>query len=190
MTIPQYREGDVAYSGRFLAEVLDMRQMEVVAKVYESDRPNLSEGQSAEIHIDADPQSVYEAKVKSVAGMASRTDFGPATVQRFDVAFTLVNQKGAARPGTSAEIIVRGTQLKDHLYLPSQCLFEKDGKPVVYVKHGDHFEAIEPKIKLQTENRMVVENLPEGTEVALINPDAQQKKQPQGSSPSSIGVGQ
>ncbi|HEV3038152.1 MAG TPA: HlyD family efflux transporter periplasmic adaptor subunit [Candidatus Angelobacter sp.] len=190
MTIPQYREGDVAYSGRFLAEVLDMRQMEVVAKVYESDRPNLSEGQSAEIHIDADPQSIYEAKVKSVAGMASRTDFGPATVQRFDVAFTLVNQKGAPRPGTSAEIIVRGTQLKDHLFLPSQCLFEKDGKPVVYVKQGDHFEAIEPKIKLQTENRMVVENLPEGTEVALINPDAQQKKQPQGSSSSSIGVGQ
>ena len=190
MSIPQYREGDVVYSGRFISEVLDMSQMEVVAKVYESDRPNLSEGQSAEIHIDADPQEVYQAKVKSIAGMASRTDWGPSTIQRFDVAFTLVNPKRAPRPGTSADIIVRGTQLKDQLYLPSQCLFEKDGKPVVYVKHGDHFEATEPRIKLQTENRMIVENLPEGTEVALVNPEAQHKKQPQGGSPSSIGVGQ
>ena len=66
----------------------------------------------------------------------------------------------------------------------------RDGKPVVYVKHGDHFEATAPKIKLQTENRTIVENLPEGTEVALVDPEAQHKKQPQGASSSAMGVGQ
>ncbi|HEV2962685.1 MAG TPA: HlyD family efflux transporter periplasmic adaptor subunit [Candidatus Angelobacter sp.] len=190
LTVPQYREGDLVYSGRFLAEVLDMKQMEVVAKVYESDRPNLTEGQSAEIHIDADPQGVYQAKVKSIAGMASRNDWGATSIQRFDVAFSLMSQGGPPHLGVSAEIIVRGTQLKDQLYLPSQCLFEKDGKPVVYVKQGDHFEATEPKIKLKTENRLVLENLPEGTEVALVDPEAQNKKQPKGASSSAMGVGQ
>jgi len=190
ISLPQYREGDLVYPGRFLAEVLDMKQMEVVAKVYESDRPNLTAGQSAEIHIDAEPQGVYQAKIKSIAGMASRNDWGPTTIQRFDVAFSLTNQGAPPHPGISAEIIVRGTQLKDQLYLPSQCLFERDGKPVVYVKHGDHFEATAPKIKLQTENRTIVENLPEGTEVALVDPEAQHKKQPQGASSSAMGVGQ
>ena len=190
ISLPQYREGDLVYPGRFLAEVLDMKQMEVVAKVYESDRPNLTAGQSAEIHIDAEPQGVYQAKIKSIAGMASRNDWGATTIQRFDVAFSLMNQGAPPHPGISAEIIVRGTQLKDQLYLPSQCLFERDGKPVVYVKHGDHFEATAPKIKLQTENRTIVENLPEGTEVALVDPEAQHKKQPQGASSSAMGVGQ
>lgn len=189
ISVPQYKEGDLVYPGRFLAEVLDMTQMEVVAKVYESDRPNLTEGQSAEIHLDTEPQGVYQAKVKSIAGMAARTDWGPTTIQRFDVAFSLMNHGGPPRPGISAEIVVRGNQLKNQLYLPSQCLFEKDGKPVVYVKHGDQFDATAPKIKLQTENRIVVENLPEGTEVALVNPEAQHKKPAQGAS-SSLGVGQ
>ncbi len=190
MTLPEYHEGDVVYSGRFLAEVLDVKQMEVVAKVYESDRPNLTEGQTAEIHIDAEPQSVYPAKVKSIAGMASRGDWGPSTIQRFDVAFDLLNHAAPVRPGVSADIVVRGTQLKDQLYLPSQCLFEKDGKPVVYVKRGDRFEATEPKIKLRTENRVVLENLPEGTEVALVDPEMQHKKQQKGAPSSPMGVGQ
>ncbi len=189
ITIPPYKEGDLVYSGRFLAEVLDMTQMEVVAKVYESDRPNLTQGQSAEIRLDTDPRGIYQAKVKSIAGMAARTDWGPTTIQRFDVAFSLVNHGGPPRPGASAEIIVRGNQLKDQLYLPNQCLFEKDGRPVVYVKHGDRFEATVPKIKLQTENRTVIENLPEGTEVALVDPEVQRKKSAQRASPA-MGAGQ
>ena len=189
IAIPPYKEGDLVYSGRFLAEVLDMTQMEVVAKIYESDRPNLTEGQSAEIRLDAEPQGIYQAKVKSIAGMAAHTDWGPTTIQRFDVAFSLMDHSGPPRSGISAEIIVRGNQLKDQLYLPSQCLFEKDGKPVVYLKRGDRFEATAPKIKLRTENRIAVEDLPEGAEVALVNPEAEHKKPSPGAS-SSMGVGQ
>ena len=190
ITLPQYREGDLVYSGRFLAEVLDVSKMEAAAKIYESDRPNLTEGQTAEIRIDAEPQAVYPAKVKSIAGMASRGDWGVSTIQRFDVAFDLLDRAATLRPGISTEIVVRGTQLKDQLYLPSQCLFEKDGKPVIYVKHGNHFEATEPKIKLRTENRVVLENLPEGTEVALVDPESKGTKQEKGPSSSPMGVGQ
>jgi HlyD family secretion protein len=190
ITLPQYREGDLVYSGRFLAEVLDVSKMEATAKIYESDRPNLTEGQTAEIRIDAEPQAVYPAKVKSIAGMASRGDWGVSTIQRFDVAFDLLDRAATLRPGISTEIVVRGTQLKDQLYLPSQCLFEKDGKPVIYVKHGNHFEATEPKIKLRTENRVVLENLPEGTEVALVDPESKGTKQEKGPSSSPMGVGQ
>jgi len=189
LTLPQYREGDLVYSGRFLAEVLDVSKMEAIAKIYESDRPNLTEGQTAEIRIDAEPQAVYPAKIKSIAGMASRGDWGVSTIQRFDVAFDLLDRTAPVRPGISAEIIVRGTQMKDQLYLPGQCLFEKDGKPIVYVKRGNHFEATEPKIKLRTENRIVLENLPEGTEVALVDPEEKLAKG-KGPSSSPMGVGQ
>jgi HlyD family secretion protein len=188
--MPEYREGDLVNPGRFVAEVLDMKQMEAAAKIYESDRSNVSAGQAAEISVDAQPQSSFQAKVKSIAGMASRQNFGTDTVRRFEVTFDLMNHGGNLRPGTSTQIVVRGNEMKDQLYLPSQCLFEKDGKLVIYVKHGDRFEATDAKIKFRTENRIAFENLAEGTEVALVNPEDFFKQQQKQSDSSPMGVGQ
>jgi multidrug resistance efflux pump len=190
MNLPEYREGDLVNPGRLLAEVLDLKQMEVVAKVYESDRSNLNVGQTAEVRLDAQPGAAVPAKVKSIAGMASRNDFGPNAIGRFEVLFSLLNRASEFHPGTSAEILVRGNQIKDQLYLPSQCLFEKDGKPVVYVKRGTGFDPVAAKIKFRTENRVAVENLAEGTEVALVNPEEMLKKQEKNSAASPMGVGQ
>lgn len=170
MNLPEYREGDLVYPGRFLAEVLDVDQMEVQAKVFESDRSNLNVGQLAEVRLDAQSGPVVQARVKSIAGMASRNDFGPNAVGQFEVLFAFQNHGSGLRPGISADVLVRGNQMKDQLYLPSQCLFEKDGKQIVYVKHGNNFEATVTRVKFRTENRIAVD-LPEGTEVALVNPE-------------------
>ena len=187
MQLPEYREGDLVYSGRFLAEVMDVSQMEAVAKVFENDRPNVSLGQSAEITMDAQPDAVFPAKVKSIAGMASRRDFGSDTVRRFDVTFDLLHHAAEMRPGSSAQVLVKGTQVKNQLYLPSQCVFDKDGKFVIYVKRGARFEPVEAKIKFRTENRVALEDLAEGTEVALVNPEKALKER-EAAAPSPQGV--
>src|SRR5262249_5286102 len=70
MNLPEYREGDLVYPGRFLAEVLDLDQMGVMAKIYESDRSNLNVGQVAEVRLDAQVRAAVPARVKSIAGMA------------------------------------------------------------------------------------------------------------------------
>jgi multidrug resistance efflux pump len=189
MQLPEYREGDLVYPGRFMAEVMDVSQMEAVAKIFENDRSNVSVGQTAEIRMDAQPDEVFTAKVKTIAGMASRRDFGSDSVRRFDVTFDLLSHAAEMRPGTSAQVLVRGSQVKDQLYIPSQCVFDKDGKLVVYVKHGNTFEVTEAKIKFRTENRVALENLPEGTEVALVNPE-KTTKQDKGASSAPMGIGQ
>ncbi len=189
MTLPEFREGDLVFPGRFVADVLDITQMEVAAKVYENDRPSLTVGQAAEIRVDSEPQTVLAAKVKSIAGMTSRSDFGSGVIRRFDVTFELLNRSADIRPGISTQILVRGTPLKDQLSLPSQCLFEKDGRQVIYVRHGNDFVATEPVIKLKTESRIVVEKLPEGAEVALVDPE-QFLKQRNKPSSQFTGVGQ
>src|SRR5262249_45764625 len=189
MQLPEYREGDLGFSGRFLAEVVDVGQVGGVAKVCGNDRPNVSLGQSAEIRMDAQPGAVFSAKVKTIAGMASRSDWGSDTVRRFDVTFDLLSHAAEMRPGTSAQVLVKGTQIKDQLYVPSQCVFDRDGKLVIYVKHGDRFDPVEARIKFRTENRTVLENLAEGTEVALVNPEKARKEQKGGSS-SPLAMGQ
>ena len=182
MVLPEYRAGDLVQSGRVLADVLDVNQMEVQAKVSESDRSNIAPNESAEVHIDAHPGEVLPAKVKTVAGLASRDFWSFNSQSKFPATFRLEQNSPDLRPGISALVKVHGVRLNDVLYLPSQSLFDKDGKPVVYVKHGDDFDATAVKVKYRTESRIVIEGLAEGTEVAMVNPSNQQKSKNRSSS--------
>jgi hypothetical protein len=46
------------------------------------------------------------------------------------------------------------------------------------VKNGDRFEQREVKVVQRTESRAAVEGLPEGTEVALVDPTVQRAAKP------------
>ena len=108
-------------------------------------------------------------------------------MRRFDATFQ-IEAPGAAptgrdasdvkglRPGVTAQVIIVGNEVRDALFLPGQALFEKDGKPVVYVRNGSRFEAREINVKYRTETKIVIEGLSEGTEVALVNPEGRQQK--------------
>jgi len=61
--------------------------------------------------------------------------------------------------------------VKDALSLPRQALFQKEGKPVVYVKRAESWEPCPVQIKYLTESRAVIDGIAEGTEVALVNPE-------------------
>jgi len=175
MVLQEYRAGDLVQSGRVLAEVLDVSQMEVQAKVSETDRSNIAPNETAEVQIDAHPGEVLPAKVKTVAGMASR-DFWSANSQaKFPASFRLEQNSPDLRPGISALVKVHGAKLRDVLYLPAQSLFDQDGKPVVYVKRGNDFAPAQVKVKYRTESRVVIEGLSEGAEVAVVNPTTRQK---------------
>jgi len=175
MILPEYRAGDLVQSGRVLADVLDINQMEVQAKVSETDRSNIAPNESAEVHIDAHPGEILPAKVKTVAGLASRDFWSGNSQAKFPASFQLERNSPDLRPGISALVKVHGAKLSNVLYLPSQSLFDKDGKQVVYVKHGDSFEATSVTVKYRTESRIVIEGLHEGAEVAVVNPVSKEK---------------
>src|SRR5208337_4147980 len=75
MRLSEYREGDEVQPGGFVAQVLDMEQMELQGKVAEIDRANLSPGEPAEIQIYALPHQKIPGKVKDVAGAALQSFF-------------------------------------------------------------------------------------------------------------------
>lgn len=190
MTLPEYREGDMVWPGRTVAEVLATDQMEVMGKIDEGDRSNISSGQIAEIRVDGRPGVVFTARVKAVAGILSRRTFwGSDSARRFDTTLTLEKVDPRVRPGVTASVTIRGNQLKDVLFLPRQCLFEKDGKQVVYVRGGGGFEPREVKINNRTESQIVVDGLKEGDETALVNPAEQGKGGSKSSGPSGPAVG-
>lgn len=176
MEVPIYREGDQVFPGSPIAEVLDVAQMEIQAKVSESDRANINTGQPVQVLIDGVPGQSFNGKVKTIAGMAARGMWWMGdSARKFDASFQLDKPDARMRPGVTAEVVIASAPLKDALYLPRQALFEKNGKPVVYVESGDKFETKEVKITRRTESHIVIEGLKEGTEVALVNPEDQTK---------------
>jgi len=190
MVIPNFQEGDQVYAGSVVAEVIDIGQMEVSAKVKESDRPSVAAGQPVELHIDALPGEVFHAKVKSVAGMVANAWFDDPA-HNFDVSAVMERPDSRLRPGLAAHVVILGDNLQHALSIPRQAIFDTDGKPKVYVKSGSSFEPRDVKIRYLTEGLAVIDGLKEGTQVALVNPAQKSGEQskPSGASGPALGAG-
>jgi hypothetical protein len=189
MTLPEYRAGDVVFSGRPVADVFDISTMEIKAKVNEQQRNNLAAGQTATVAADELPGVPFTAKITQVSGLAQEDFWGSSGPLRdFDVTLQLDHADPRLRPGTSVELVMAGTRVENVLHVPRQAIFEKAGKPIVYVRRGSRFEAVPVKPTNRTETRVAIEGLAEGTEVALVNPDLAAKASKPAAAPAT-GVG-
>jgi HlyD family secretion protein len=175
MVLPEYRVGDTVNPGRALADVLEAGQMQIRARVNENDRANLAIGQTAAIRVEAAPGRLFNGKIVSLGALASRVNFWESSQagRQFDVFFQIDDRDARLRPGGSVRIIVAGRAVENALQLPRQAVFAKEGKAVVYVRdNNDRFAPREVKVSHRSENRVAVEGLEEGAEVALVDPEA------------------
>jgi HlyD family secretion protein len=180
MVLPEYRQGDSIWPGRPIADVIESGRMELRAKVDENDRANLTQGQEAVIDIDTIPGETFKGKVGELSAQARRMDFFESNsgARQFDVSFAFDQLDPRMKAGASARVMVTGKEIAGALMLPRQAVFQKAGKTHVFVKNGDRFEQREVKVVQRTESRAAVEGLPEGTEVALVDPTVQRAAKP------------
>ncbi len=89
MSLPDIREGDQLQPGMPVADVLDLSELEVVARIGELDRANLKEGQDVEIELDALAGKRLHGKIKSMSGTASANVFSSDPAKKFDVLFSV-----------------------------------------------------------------------------------------------------
>ena len=171
MTLPEYREGDTVQPGRGVAEIVDLSEIEIKAKVNETDRASLATGASANVSIEGSPALPLTGSTKGVSGLAARAFWDAGAERQFDASFRLDRTAPALRPGMTARVVIAGERLAGVQHLPRQVLFEKEGKPVVYVKTATGFTPTPVKVVRRTESRVVVEGLSADAEVALTNPE-------------------
>jgi HlyD family secretion protein len=173
MTLPEYRAGDNVFPGRPVLDVFASGEMDVRVKVNELERVNVATGQAAVVLADALPGRPLGAHVTALAGLATRAAFfesgGP--LRQFDVTLRLDESNARLRPGTSVRVVVAGSEVRNALVLPRQALFQKNGKPIVYVRVGERFEPREVTVTHRTESRIAVDGVSEAAEVALVNPE-------------------
>jgi len=184
MVLPQYREGDSTASGRNVADVIEAGKMEVRAKVTETDRDNLQQGQTATVQIDAIPGRTFTAKVGALAAGASRGNFfETSAVRQFDINLELEKPDPQMRAGSSLRVVMDGREIKDAIQVPRQAVFEKNGKTFVFLQVGEHFDRRDVKVLNSTESRAVVTGVNEADVIALIDPDTAANKSRTSSGP-------
>ena len=105
MQLPDIREGDTLQPGVPVADVLDLSELEVSAKIGELDRANLHEGQEALVQLDAIPEKKFHARIKSMSGTASANIFSGDPFKKFDVAFSIDMKELLAELGAKPETI-------------------------------------------------------------------------------------
>jgi len=174
MILPEYRAGDQIWPGRPVVDVIESGRMEVRAKIDESDRPNLVAGQNAVVEVDALPGEKFTAKVGQLSGLASRANFfeSSSATRLFDVSLQFDKPDPRLKAGGSVRVTLDGKELQDALHIPRQAVFDKNGKNYVFVKTGEHFEPRDVKVEQRTESRVVISGLPQGAEIALVDPTA------------------
>ncbi len=175
MTLPDYHEGDQVQPGASIAKIVDPQGLDLTSKIAERDRGNVQVGQPVEVVFDALPGHIFHGKVKSVGGMSVQQFFSSNANGSFEISIQLTDEDSRLRSGFTAQIVFLGGTKKNVLYLPRQALFMKDGKRIAYVKSGNGYEQHEIKVQSENESRAAIDNLAEGSKVALVDPTAPRK---------------
>jgi len=164
--VPDFQMGDTARTGQTIVQIPDMSTWEVNASVPELDRGYIAVGQQAEVRVAVLGGRTLRGHVKAMGGTT-----GMAASRRFDCRIQLDQTDPALRPGMTTNVVITVATLNDVLWLPSQAVFESEGRSFVYVNSPKGFVQQDVKLVRRGESQAVVTGLGEGTHVALSPPD-------------------
>ena len=171
MTLPLFQVGDQVRAGMAVAQIPDMRNWEVSAQIAEQDRGHLSLSQPARIEVVSMPGRTFRGKITNLGGTT-----GPPWERRFECKLSLDDPAVELRPGMSAQIVITMETMKNALWIPSQAMFERDGRSFVYAKANGSFVAKDVKLVRRSESQVVIDGLNDGEEISMTSPDQKEQK--------------
>lgn len=139
----EFREGDRAWPGAQILELPELSEVRFEARLNETDRGRLAAGQPATIRIDALPDRELSAAVADISVLA-RVDFDSGTwppARNFDLKLKVADKDPRLRPGMSATARIAVERVGGAVLAPAAAVFQKSGRPILYVLRGRTFEA-------------------------------------------------
>lgn len=170
----EFREGDRAWPGASVLELPDLSSIHLEARLDESDRGRLNQGQEAVVKIEAVPDREFKARIDTISLLA-RVDFssGWPPPKNFDLRLALLESDARIRPGMTAVARIATDRIANVLLVPSEAVFQKDGSPVLYVLDGSMF--VEQRVQVARrgkEQAVIASGVEAGARVASRRPDA------------------
>ncbi|HXY01507.1 MAG TPA: HlyD family secretion protein [Candidatus Limnocylindrales bacterium] len=167
-----FKAGDHAFPGMALAELPDASSVRITARIEEAQRGKVQIKQSAIVRVDAVPDRSYNGVVDEISSTASM-DFnaGWPFPKNFTMGIAMADQDDRLTPGMGAQVRVAIDRVAKGLVLPSETVFRKEGRSVVYVRHGSKFEERAVEVARRSGDEVLIESgVKEGEEVALKDP--------------------
>jgi len=170
MQLPPFQLGDTTRAGMAVAQIPDLKNWEVNANVGELDRGHLKMGQAVSIRVVALAGKEFPGKVKNIGGTS-----GPPWDRHFECRITLDKPAPELRPGMTSNMVITVDTLENVLWVPSQALFESDGRTFVYARGPNGFLPHDVKLVQRSESQAVVTGINDGDLIAMSNPDQMNK---------------
>jgi multidrug efflux pump subunit AcrA (membrane-fusion protein) len=162
--------GDSPWSGSKVIELPDLSEMRAEVKINEVDVSKVLPGQRVEIRPDAYSDSIYRGKVETVANLAQNKDY-KSKIKIFPVQIRIAGQSKTLLPGLTVSCRIIVSEVPGVLYIPLECLFNKQGAEYVYIKSGSGFKRQDIKTgAINTDFAIVTDGLAENDVIALSDP--------------------
>ena len=144
--------------------------MRAEVKINEVDISKIMPGQRVEIRPDAYSDSIYAAKVESVANLAQNKDY-KSKIKIFPVQISISGQSKKLLPGLTVSCKIIVSEIPGVLYIPLESLFRDQGNEYVYLKSGSGFKRHDIKTgAINTDFAIITEGLDENDMIALSDP--------------------
>jgi multidrug efflux pump subunit AcrA (membrane-fusion protein) len=170
MQLLPYQLGDNVNTGMAVAQIPDLENWEVSAQVGELDRGHLTPGQEVSVAVVALAGKTFPGHVKSLGGTG-----GSAWDRHFECRISLDQPSPELRPGMTSNLIITVETLENVIWVPSQALFESDGRTFVYLQTPAGFMPRDVTLVRRSESQAVLTGVSEGAIVAMSSPDRQSK---------------
>jgi HlyD family secretion protein len=159
--------GDVVTPGTVGLVVADLSELHVDVPIAEVDYNRLVIGQSAELVLDAIPDTVYHGNVQEISLNATNT----AGSVSYPVKVVINDADQKVLPGMTVAVQIEVEHLEDVLLVPNRAVRTVDGSRVVYISVNGVLKQVD--IKLGASNDTMSEvlsgDLKEG-DVIVLNP--------------------
>jgi HlyD family secretion protein len=164
--------GDTVWESYYMGDIVDLSKMNAILHVPQDKSRDLKIKQPAEVTIPSLPGVKLTGEISEIAQTATpeNSDFGiPSGLKTFRTVISLRNEKKISlRPAmeTKARIILG--KVPNAVSLPLECVFDREGGKIVYVKRNGKFAAVTVELGPQNADAVVIKKgLKGGEEVAL-----------------------
>ena len=170
ITNQKWAVGDQPWSGSKIIELPDLSAMRAEVKINEVDVSKIMPGQRVEIRPDAYSDSVYSARVESVANLAQNKDY-KSKIKIFPVKISISGQSKKLLPGLTVSCRIIVSEIPAVLYIPLESLFRDQASDYVYLKSRAGFKRRDIKTgAINTDFAIINEGLEENDLIALSDP--------------------
>jgi HlyD family secretion protein len=164
--------GDQVWANQPLLILPDISKMVVDTKIRETDIHKIERNQKVTVRAEAYPDLKLTGAV-TLVGTLAQEEKERRGVKFFGVTVQVNESEPRLRPGMTARVEIQVEERKNALHVPLEAVFEKEGRPIVYVARGRRPEPREVVLGPSNQDFVVIEKgLDKGERVFLRDPGA------------------